>query len=362
MKIKNLLAFVLVAVMVLSLGVSVSAADITLYADQKAYGAHAVTDKATFGVYYEAEETTCAFTLACPSYSNALGTLHFGLYAWQGDYDSTLESGELHGADFKDFRDNADLKFEFPTAPAGEWLVHVSAPAGSDQVGAWSEGNKAAAADEYNVKIFLSGKEQAGRVPRGKLHTGASATLGNLKMGGDDGEEPIDIGTATTSTVPAKTFEEKIAESIIMYTGSSTAYVGAKTKMIDKYNKNVTPVVVNDCTLLPIRFVAENLGTTLVWDDANQIITMERYGTVIEMKVGSDFMKLNGQPVALEVAPTIMNGRTMVPLRAIVHALNIPIHWRADGENGLIIIGETCNDLGEDLTVIGTLLSKLKMR
>lgn len=358
MKIKKLLAVALTAVTALSATMTVSAADITLYTDTKAYKHFEVT-KSSVAVYYSAEETTCGLSVSCPSYGNNKGSVRFSLYTWQGDYQSTVDSEELYGTDFVDFNDNALLKFEYPTAPAGEWLVVITGK-GDDSTGVWGEGNKVAdVCEQYSIKMFSAGTEVT-QVPRGKLHTGASS-LGSLVVSNGD-EEPIDIGSAQTSVIPTKTFEEKIAESIIMYTGSSTAYVGATTKMIDKYNKNVTPIVVNGCTLLPIRFVAENLGTSLAWDDANQIITMSRDGLTIEMKIGSNFMKINDEIVALEVAPTIINGRTMIPLRAVVQALNIPIHWRADGANGLIIIGETCNDLGEDLSVVGTLLSKLKMR
>ncbi len=360
MYIKKIFAVVLVVAMVLSMGATVSAADHTLYANYNLSSEHNLIKNSSVGMYFENQEQVYAVTVECPSYSNNIGTLHFGLYMWQGDFKSTLEGDELRGMDFVDFKDNAGLLFEFPTLPEGEWYVHITA-VGTDLVGIWSEGYKTTAADDFKVKLFENGKELANRTPRGKIHTGASATLGKLNLSGEE-IDPIDIGTETTSKLPAKTFEEKIAESIVMYTGSPTAYVGAKTTLIDKFNKNVTPVVVNDRTLLPIRFISENLGTSLDWDDVNQIIKMERYGTTIEMRIGNDYMKINDEPVALDVAPVIMNGRTMVPLRAVVHALNIPIHWRQDGSQGLIIIGETCNDIGEDLPVVAALLRKLKMK
>ena len=359
MKLRKIVSVLLVSIMALSLCMTAGAADVTLHANQNNHSPKDVT-KIPYALYFNAGEATCGVAISCPSYGNSLGNAHFGLYAWQGDYESTVESTELYGQNFVDFKDNATLTFNYPTAPEGEYLVVVVGAEGSDQIGVWHEGNVSEASKGFSATAYYNGSAISG-VPSGKIITGASATLGSLKISGGD-EEPIDIGTALTSVIPAKTFEEKIAESIIMYTGSSTAYVGAKTRMIDKYNKFVTPVVVNDCAMLPVRFVAENLGTSLEWDDANQIIKMERNGTTIEMQIGSSFMKLNGENVALQVAPQIIHGRTMIPLRAVSEALYIPIHWRADGANGLIIIGETCEDLGEDLTVVGTLLSKLKMK
>ncbi len=362
MKLKKIMAVLLVAVMLSAFGITASAETINFYSSAASHSPLDAT-KTEVGLYLNMEEEFNAIQVACPNYGNNIGTLIFSLYLWDGDYASSVAADALASQSFVDYKDNANNKFEFPTAPAGEYLLVIKS-GGSDQVGIWFMNNISDYAKAAGATMYYGGQVKDGMV-HGCIITGKSATLGNLAIS-TNGETPIDIGTDLKSNIPAKSFEEKIAESIIMYTGSNKALVGNEEKMIDKYNKNVTPIVVETaeggCTLLPIRFTAETLGTALTWDDENEIITMDRYGVHIEMKVGSKYMKLNGEVRELQVAPVIIEGRTMVPLRAVSEALNYPIHWRQDGKNGLIILGETCNDLGEDLTVIGTLLSKLKIK
>ena len=43
---------------------------------------------------------------------------------------------------------------------------------------------------------------------------------------------------------------------------------------IDPSNHNVSPIIQNDRTFVPIRFVAENLGCTVLWDDATKTVTI----------------------------------------------------------------------------------------
>ena len=45
-------------------------------------------------------------------------------------------------------------------------------------------------------------------------------------------------------------------------------------KWIDDNNHDVKPIIINDRTMLPLRFVAENLGYTVQWDPATRTITI----------------------------------------------------------------------------------------
>ena len=356
MKLGKFLSLILVIIMALSFCMVVNAEDIAIAGSNQQTALDLTTAPA--GVYINMSESFCSASFRCPSWSNNIGIIHMGIYLWLGDYQTTIEGRELYGKDFVDFADGASLKFEFPTAPAGEYLILMQGR-GTDTVGVWTCSEVSSKAKEIELTFYYKGAINV-TFPHGTIVTGKNPTLGELNISQNPGEM-IDIGTDKTSERPARPFEEKISESIIMYTGSPLAYVNAQSKMIDKYNKWVTPYVDSGYTLLPVRFVTENLGATLAWNDATQHITITKDDIVIELSVGVNFMSVNGEIRAIDMAPKIVNTRTMVPLRAVTEALNIPIHWRQDGENGLIIIGETCNDLGYDVSVIGTLLARYKL-
>ncbi len=52
------------------------------------------------------------------------------------------------------------------------------------------------------------------------------------------------------------------------------ARVNGEMKWIDPNNHDVKPIIINSRTILPLRFVAENLGCTVNWDAATRTITI----------------------------------------------------------------------------------------
>lgn len=85
---------------------------------------------------FVAENSWDIFTVACPSFSNNIGSLTLSIYAWQGDYASTTASEKLASKRFVDFADNANLRlFLSVPLPAGEYLFVLDEP--EEQVGVW---------------------------------------------------------------------------------------------------------------------------------------------------------------------------------------------------------------------------------
>ena len=56
--------------------------------------------------------------------------------------------------------------------------------------------------------------------------------------------------------------------------GSSTAQVDGNIVKIDPLDSRVVPVIINNRTMLPLRFVAESLGCTVDWDGTTKTITI----------------------------------------------------------------------------------------
>ena len=54
-----------------------------------------------------------------------------------------------------------------------------------------------------------------------------------------------------------------------MTVGSKTAFVNT-----EEYTMDAEPVIINGRTMLPIRFVAENLGFTVEWNENTREITV----------------------------------------------------------------------------------------
>ena len=87
------------------------------------------------------------------------------------------------------------------------------------------------------------------------------------------------------------------------------------------------PKIEGNRVLVPVRFVAEKLGARV--DYADQLVTIRQDGKVIELPIGSDVVKVNGQTVTLDTKATAEKGRTYVPLRFVSEALGETVEWDA---------------------------------
>ncbi len=120
--------------------------------------------------------------------------------------------------------------------------------------------------------------------------------------------------------------------SIIMAIGKTTAFAGGKQKTLE-----AAPQLINEKTMIPLRFFSEGFGAEVTWNDATRTATVSLDGNLVSITVGQNKMVANGIEVNLESPAVILNGRTLVPMRDIAQALGKKVLW-VDG--GLIIAGE----------------------
>lgn len=90
---------------------------------------------------------------------------------------------------------------------------------------------------------------------------------------------------------------------------------------------DVKPYIKNGYTLVPVRPISEALGATLNWDRANQTVTISKDDDKIILNIGSTTVMKNKVKSTIEVAPSIRDGRAMVPLRFITESLGGDVKW-----------------------------------
>lgn len=83
----------------------------------------------------------------------------------------------------------------------------------------------------------------------------------------------------------------------------------------------------NGRTLVPLRFVGENLGADIQWEGAERRVTYTKGSKVVVLWVGRREALVNGETVVLDVPPVIVNERTVVPLRFVANALEAKVDW-----------------------------------
>lgn len=107
-------------------------------------------------------------------------------------------------------------------------------------------------------------------------------------------------------------------------------HLASNVKVLVKGNQLIfdqKPVVSNNRTLVPLRAIFESLGAKVEWDEATKIVTGSKDNTVIKLTIGNSMAYKNSSPLQVDVPPTEINGRTMVPARFVAEALGATVGW-----------------------------------
>ena len=126
------------------------------------------------------------------------------------------------------------------------------------------------------------------------------------------------LETVSFDNLKVTVFPNAGKKEIMMTVDSKTAFVQGISKSLD-----AAPIIKNSRTLLPVRFLAENLGATVAWNDATKTATLATDDITIDVTINAKTMKVNGADVALDAPAIIESGRTYLPLRAIANALGV---------------------------------------
>ncbi len=87
------------------------------------------------------------------------------------------------------------------------------------------------------------------------------------------------------------------------------------------------PVLINNSTMVPLRGIFETLGAKVLWDNATRTITATKEDIVVKLVLNQDVAYINGKSVKLTAKAQLINNRTMVPLRFVSEALNAIVEW-----------------------------------
>ncbi len=88
---------------------------------------------------------------------------------------------------------------------------------------------------------------------------------------------------------------------------------------------------VGDRVMVPLRAISEKLNTDVYWDDETCGITLYRKDNLYIMWEGMDTaFHIDGslnKSYTMDVAPTVINSRTLVPVRAVAEILGAQVNW-----------------------------------
>ena len=90
---------------------------------------------------------------------------------------------------------------------------------------------------------------------------------------------------------------------------------------------DVPPSIINNRTLVPFRALAEAINVNVSWDTSAQTITAFSNDTDIRLQINNATAYKNNTPLTLDVPPVIINNRTLVPLRFFSEAFDCQVDF-----------------------------------
>lgn len=93
---------------------------------------------------------------------------------------------------------------------------------------------------------------------------------------------------------------------------------------------DVSPVLINGRTYIPIRAISEAVGGNQVsWNPATRTAMVDSSRFHMEMGVGRQYISSNGRYFYAEDGVLLIQNRTMVPVRAFANAAGASVEWNA---------------------------------
>lgn len=121
-----------------------------------------------------------------------------------------------------------------------------------------------------------------------------------------------------------------------MKIGSPWCVIGSEIAQMDAAASSVVPVMDNGRTLLPIRRVLETFGGTVEWKNPTVICSLN--GVEVSLRVGERTATVGGETVELDVPAKLVNGRTLVPVRFVSENLGLTVGYAAAHQ--IVVVGD----------------------
>jgi len=90
---------------------------------------------------------------------------------------------------------------------------------------------------------------------------------------------------------------------------------------------DVPAKMINGRTMVPLRAIFEAMGATVKWNNDTQTVTATRGDTVVIMTIGDTSPTVNGRVVNIDQPGVVQNGRTLAPLRFVAEAFGGTVAW-----------------------------------
>ncbi|MEG1500786.1 MAG: copper amine oxidase N-terminal domain-containing protein [Clostridiales bacterium] len=119
-----------------------------------------------------------------------------------------------------------------------------------------------------------------------------------------------------------KLIDKLAKKNIVLYIGKKEALVNGQKVMMD-----TAPALIKGYTMLPMRFIGQNLAINIKWDNKNKIVSCSKKGKKIILPINGQKATIDGKEYALSSPPVLLSGRVLVPARLIAEGFDCHVDW-----------------------------------
>ncbi|MBR5528599.1 MAG: hypothetical protein IKV97_06295 [Clostridia bacterium] len=87
------------------------------------------------------------------------------------------------------------------------------------------------------------------------------------------------------------------------------------------------PFISEGRTLVPLRATMEAFGAEVMWDGEKSTAIVTKDVTTVTCSIGQNCIYRNGTPIINDASAVIVDGRTYLPIRAVLEALDATVSW-----------------------------------
>ena len=134
-----------------------------------------------------------------------------------------------------------------------------------------------------------------------------------------------------SSLLSAKGLKDTVTEFYAKANDEVKVFLDGKELVFDQ-----PPVIEDGRTLVPLRAIFEELGANVIWNDVTRTVLAKKDDNTISLTIGSNVMSRGEKRTILDVVAKVINGRTLVPLRAVSEGFDMSVSWSKDTRTVII--------------------------
>lgn len=125
--------------------------------------------------------------------------------------------------------------------------------------------------------------------------------------------------------------QNTITGIIRLQVNSNIATIGSTTRILE-----TAPIIENNITLVPLRFVSDSLGAEVEYNSKGKYVTIKQGNKELAIWVNSTLAKVDGRFDSIASPAKIVNSRVLVPIRFISEQLGATVNYDTNTKSILI--------------------------